>query len=119
MHLMRTRFGIGIILMGSLFAFQTRAGTTVGTFTITGSGISASGTITLMTTGTPGADEIVGITGSFSTTNAGGFSGTITGLDPGSYSSSNPTIGPISRWDNLFYPAGSAPGLFGYPRAVP
>ena len=101
--------------MGSFFAFQTRAETPVGTFTITGSGISASGTITLMTTGTPGVDEIVGVTGSFSTTNAGGFSGAITGLNPGSYDPSNPTIGPISRWDNLFYPAGSAPSLFGYP----
>lgn len=100
--------------MGSFFAPQTRADTTVGTFTMTGNGISASGTITLMTTGAPGVDEIIGITGSFATTNAGGFSGAITGLNPGSYDSGNPTVGPISRWDNLFYPAGSAPGLFGY-----
>jgi len=71
-QLMRSTLWIGVLLTGAFCAPQTRAGTTVGTFTITGTGISASGTITLMTTATPGVDEIIGITGSFSTT-SGGF----------------------------------------------
>jgi uncharacterized protein (TIGR03437 family) len=112
---MRNGLGVGFLLLGSFFAPQSRASTTIATFTITGNGISASGTMTLVTTATPGVDEIIGITGSFSTTNAGGFSGAISGLSPGSYDSSDPTPGALSFWDNLFYPAGSAPGLFGYP----
>jgi hypothetical protein len=79
----------------------------VDTFTITGTGITGSGTITLMTTGTPGVDEITGITGNFSTTNNGGFSGSITGLNPGSYNASSPTVEPLSTYDNLFYTSGS------------
>jgi uncharacterized protein (TIGR03437 family) len=67
-----------------------------------------------MTTGTPGVDEIVGITGSFSTT-SGGFSGSIVGLSPASYNSNNPTVGEIDRYDNLYYPSGSAPGVNGNP----
>ncbi len=112
---MRCTFGINVVLVVAFCAPLALAGTTVETFTITGAGISASGTIALMATGTPGVDEIVGITGSFSTTKRGGFSGAIIGPNPGSYDSSKPTTGAISGWDNLFYPSGSAPGLNGYP----
>lgn len=81
----------------------------VETFTLTGAGISASGTLTLVTTGTPGVDEITNITGFFSTTNNGGFSGAITGLNPGSYNASSPTIDTLSAWDNLIYTSATAP----------
>ncbi len=111
---MTNTFVISVLLAGALCAAQARAGTTVGTFTITGKGISGSGTITLMTTATPGVDEIIGITGSFSSTSAQ-FSGAITGLSPASYNSNNPTHGEIDTYDNLFYPSGSAPGVNGYP----
>jgi uncharacterized protein (TIGR03437 family) len=111
---MRETLGICGLLLGAFFAQQARAGTTVGTFTITGAGISASGTITLTTTATPGVDQITGITGTFSTTSAQ-FSGAITGLSPASYNSSSPTHGVIDTYDNLFYPSGSAPGVNGNP----
>jgi hypothetical protein len=40
----------------------------------------------------------------------GGFSGGVTGLNPGSYSNAAPTHDALgSTWDNLFYPAGSPP----------
>jgi hypothetical protein len=100
---------ISVLLMGALYSPQARAGTTVQNFTITGAGISGSGTITLATTADPTVDQIVGITGTFSTI-SGGFSGAITGLTPASYSSANPTVGAFERYDNLFYPTGSAPG---------
>jgi uncharacterized protein (TIGR03437 family) len=108
---MKYTFGIGVLVIGAFGGMEARADTTIETFTITGGGISASGTITLQTTATPGVDEIAGITGTFSST-SGGFSGTITGLNPGSYNSTNPTVG-LFRWDNLFYPSGSAPGVNG------
>jgi len=80
-------------------------------FTISGSGITSSGTITFSTTSTPGIDEITGITGTFSTANPGGFSGVITGLEPGSYDSNNLTLSSNGFYvfDNLFFPAGTAP----------
>ena len=112
--LMRDTFGICVLLLAALCALQARADTTVGTFTITGGGFNASGTITLTSTSDPTVDEITGITGTFSTT-SGGFSGAITGLSPASYSTSNPTIGPLARYDNLYYPSGSAPALNGHP----
>jgi uncharacterized protein (TIGR03437 family) len=111
---MRDTLGICGLLLGAFFTQQVRAATTVGTFTITGAGVSGSGTITLTTTATPGVDEITGITGTFSST-AGQFSGAITGLSPASYNSNSPTHGAIDTYDNLFYPSGSAPGVKGNP----
>jgi len=113
-HLNKKPFGLGILLIGAFCAPQARAQTTVENFTITGTGISGSGTITLATTGTPGVDEIVGITGTFSTV-SGGFSGAITGLSPASYSSTAPTNNGHNRYDNLFYPTGAAPGVNSFP----
>jgi len=113
-RLMRDILGICAFLLGAFCAPQAHAGTTVGTFTITGTGISGSGTITLMTTATPGVDEVIGMTGTFSTT-SGGFSGAIIGMSPASYNSNNPTVGAFDRYDNLFYPSGSAPGVNGNP----
>jgi hypothetical protein len=88
-------------------------------FTITGTGISSSGAITVSTTGTPGVDRITGISGNYSNTNAGGFSGAISGLLSGSYSASSPTTiaaapGWVDTFDNLFYPTGGAPACMGY-----
>jgi len=88
-------------------------------FTISGTGISSSGVITVSTTGTPGVDRITGISGSYSNMLAGGFSGSITGLVSGSYSASSPTTiaaapGTIDTFDNLFYSGGGAPACLGY-----
>lgn len=99
------------LLLGALCA---HAATTVATFTISGGGISASGTLTLTPTSDPTVDQITGITGTFSTT-SGGFAGMITGLTPASYSSSNPTVTAFSEFDNLYYPTGMAPALKGHP----
>jgi hypothetical protein len=94
------------VTLATCFCFgQASAATIVDTFSISGAGITSSGTITLMTTGSPNVDEITGITGLFTTTNNGGFSGAITGLNPGSYSSSSPSIDSLAVWDNLFYPS--------------
>ena len=109
----RKPFTATLLVLGAVCAQEVRADMTTNTFTISGGGISASGTITLATTATAGVDEIVAITGTFSSTN-GGFSGAITGLAPGSYDSNNPTVG-LFRYDNLFYPSGSAPGVNGNP----
>jgi len=78
-------------------------------FTIDGSGVSASGTITVATTGTVGTDDITGITGTYS--DAGITTMNITGLYP------DPTYTPIEDsnhlflFDNLFYSSGNS-GLF-------
>jgi len=88
-----------------LFASWAGASTITESFTIGGSGLAGSGTLTLTSTGDPNVDEITGISGSFSTTNGVGFAGSITGLNPGSYSSTNPTANSLSTYDNLFYPS--------------
>jgi hypothetical protein len=75
-------------------------------FTISGSFIISSGTITVSTTGTPGVDNVTGITGTITYTINGPFSGVMTGLGPGSYDANNPTINPVPGGtiisDNLF-----------------
>lgn len=81
-------------------------------FTITGVGISSSGTFTVMATGTPGVDEITNITGSFSTATDGGFSGSITGLNTSSYDSTNPSFS-LTYYDNLFYPSATPAVCYG------
>ena len=96
---------------------QARASTIQDNFTVTGSGISASGTLTLTPTANAGVDDITNITGTFSTTNSGGFSGAITGLNPGSYSATNPTSEPLSVFDNLFYPGAASASCSGYTTA--
>jgi hypothetical protein len=105
-----------ILLLTTLGCTAARADVVTDDFTITGGGIAASGTITLMTTATPGVDEITGITGNFSTTNDVGFSGSIAGVIPvsASNSASSPTSNTIAVFDNLLYPAGTAPGENGY-----
>lgn len=80
-----------------------------------GNGVNASGVITVTPSATPGVDEITGISGTFSDTNAN-VSGAISGLyTPLSYVS-NPlatpsiafTSGGLS-YDDTFYPAGDSP----------
>jgi hypothetical protein len=108
---MKYTFWTGVLVIGAFSGPEARADTSIANFTIAGGVISASGTITLVTTATPGVDEVVGITGTFSSA-SGGFSGAITGMSPGSYNSNNPSVG-LFRYDNLFYPSGSAPGVNG------
>jgi hypothetical protein len=85
-------------------------------FDVSGSGIKASGTLTVSQTATPGTYTITGINGYFSDSNAAAnFSGAITGLIPTVGSTSPAPFGnpgdpsqPFS-YDNLFYPAGNSP----------
>jgi len=108
-------YGLGVLLAATLCSPSANAGSITDNWTITGAGITGSGTITLATTGNPAVDDVTGITGFFSTTNNGGFSGAITGLNPGSYSSTAPTTDALSAtYDNLFYPSGSAPVCAGF-----
>jgi hypothetical protein len=107
------------ILVMALAATAARADSY--SFTITGTGISGSGTIVVSASGTPGVDKITGITGTYSDTNSGGFSGSISSLAVGSYSASSPTVisaapaGYTDSYDNLFYPGGTAASCQGNP----
>ena len=82
-------------------------------FSINGSGISASGTITVATTATPGVDEITGISGTYSDSNGSVpvVDAAITGLYP------DPSYTPIQdsyhlfQFDNLLYTSGNG-GLY-------
>ena len=84
-------------------------------FSFNGSGISASGTLTVSPSATPGVDDITNITGTFSDMNIG-VSGAITGLyQPVSYVSDTSigiafTSAGLS-YDDLFYPEGNSPAL--------
>lgn len=80
-------------------------------FTYSSPGVNLSGTLTA----TPdslgdGGYDITGITGNFTNTVGDPVTGAITSLDPGSYNPSSPTDG---LFDDLFYPAGNAPGYGG------
>lgn len=93
-------------------------------FSFNGGGISSSGTLTVSPTSTPGFDEIVGISGTFTDKNDG-ISGAITGLyQPVSYTApdsglsinSFPTVGEpaytaghLFSYDDTFYPGGNSP----------
>lgn len=90
-------------------------------FFFTGNGITASGTFTVGPSSIAGAEEVTGITGTFSDTNTGvNVSGAITGLyTPLSYvDNTNPNLGPTVAYtsgglsyDDLFYPAGNSPAI--------
>jgi hypothetical protein len=87
---------------------------TTWNFTITGDGISGSGTITgsLDTSISSDAYDITAITGTFSDGNVS-ISGPITGLAPASWNGGNGTYYPVDGvfgWqvDNVFYPSGDA-----------
>ncbi len=92
-----------------LTATFAHAATTTQPLTFSGSGISGSVVLTLTTTSNATLDDVTAISGTFSST-AGGFSGPVTGLLPGSYSSANPSTstGGIIVYDNLFYPSGAS-----------
>ncbi|MGD0630638.1 MAG: PEP-CTERM sorting domain-containing protein [Terracidiphilus sp.] len=109
-----------ICALATAFAISPVAKADSFSFTIAGNGISSSGIITFAPTSTPGVDDITGISGIFTDAGAGIVDASITGLVPGSYSSSSPsTVPAASGWvwefDNLFYSTGAAPGVNGYP----
>ena len=99
----------------SAAAFAPQALANVVTFSFSGSGITASGTITASQSATPGVYDITNMTGTFSDTNIG-VSGSITGLyQPVSYES-NTSVGIAFTsaglsYDDTYYPAGNAPPL--------
>jgi hypothetical protein len=106
------KFSIALLAMAAALAITPAALADSVCFTISGSGISGSGTITFTPAG-GGVYDITGITGIFSTTNDGGFSGAITGLGASSYDVNNPSTNALSVWDNLFYPGGDSPNING------
>jgi hypothetical protein len=104
-------------LAGAIASVPAFADSQSYSFTFSGDGVTISGTLT----GTPdslgdGGDDITGISGNFSNTNVADplGSGAITGLVPGSYDPSNPTIADGFVFDNLFYPAGDSSPLGSY-----
>jgi len=89
-------------------------------FTVSGSGISGSGTLTLVpstTSSVSDAEDVTAITGTFSSqTSSAQFSGPIVGLVlPVSYSDTNPTLNAFIVYDDLYYPNSDAPVCFGQP----
>jgi hypothetical protein len=109
---LRNAIVAGVLVLTPFWLPQARASTITESFSVAGAGFSGSGTLTFTTTADPAVDDVTGVTGFFSTTNGSGFSGSIAGLDPGSYSSTSPStaFSGLLNWDNLFYPEGGAPG---------
>ncbi len=107
------KFSLALLALTTALALSPAALADAWSFTISGIGITSSGIIDFSPTSTPGIDEITGISGNFSTSNHGGFSGAITGLGTGSYDFSHPTTSSndLSVFDNLFFPAGTAPSV--------
>ena len=88
-------------------------------FSVSGSGILASGTLQVSNTGPFGASTVTGITGTF-TDSADNFSGAITGLNFAPAPVTDPTDTYFSApaftsagfsYDNLFWPGGDSPAV--------
>lgn len=113
---MKTKY-LAVFALVTTLGFSSAAMADSYNFSFNGSGISASGVITVTASGTPGVDHITGITGNFSDTNVG-VSGAITGLyTPISYVSdtlASPgiafTTGGLS-YDDTLYPGGDSPAV--------
>lgn len=113
---MKVRYMV-MLALAAVVGFSSAAMASEYTFSFNGSGITMSGVITVTPGGSPGVDEITGITGTFSDTNVG-VSGAITGMyTPISYVSdtlANPGIAFTSgglSYDDLFYPGGNSPAI--------
>jgi hypothetical protein len=108
---------IAVLAFVAAVAFSTAAMANEFSFSFSGAGISASGTLSVSPSGTAGVDHITGIKGTFSDTNVG-VSGAITGLyQPVSYRSNTLatpgiafTSGGLS-YDDTFYPAANSPAI--------
>jgi PEP-CTERM motif len=114
------KFSLALLAMATALAITPTALADSLCFTISGNGISGSGVITFTQDSLGnGVYDITNITGTFADPGAG-ISGPITGLVAGDYSASNPSQVPAAtgfNWtfDNLLYPAGTAPGVNGAP----
>jgi hypothetical protein len=100
------KFSVALLALAAALAISPAALADTYDFTISGSGITSSGILTVAATSTPGTYDITGITGTFADTN-GGYSGSITGLYPDPSYSEIITTSYLFSLDNLFYPAGS------------
>ncbi len=108
---------IAVLALAVAVGFASGAMASEYNFSFSGGGITASGTLIVSQTSTAGVDDIIGITGTFSDTNAGAVvSGAITGLyKPLSYVSNTlATPGVASTttglsYDDTFYPAANSP----------
>ncbi|HEY4009997.1 MAG TPA: hypothetical protein VGM11_07580, partial [Acidobacteriaceae bacterium] len=106
------------VLAGMVFtASQARAD--AYSFSINGSGMSASGVIHVSNTGPFGAYTVTGITGTF-TDSTNGFSGSISGLEPAgppvtngmnTFFSAPAFTSSGFSYDNLFWPGGNSPAV--------
>jgi hypothetical protein len=100
------KFGLTLAMATAIALLPSIAKADGFNFTITGNGVTASGVITVATTGTPGVDEITGIYGTYS--DSGISNAQITGMYP------DPTFSPIEDshslfiFDNLFYESGNS-----------
>lgn len=110
-----------MLLAGILVSAPCLAKADNYTFSFSGGGLSGSGVLTTsnaVVPGVPGAQQVTGISGTF-TDSIAGFTGAITGLQPTSLPSNiNPTgtfVPPGDAagfsFDNLLYPAGNSPAV--------
>jgi hypothetical protein len=115
---------VAVAVVGAAFVLTPAAHADSYDFSITGTGISASGVIQVSAGGPLGSDYITGITGNFvDTTNhiSGAISGgNLTGPDPaGAVAFNNPatTFNPTSftsagfSYDDLFWPGANSPAV--------
>ncbi len=105
------KLSIAFLALATAFALAPAALADSLSFTISGGGTTSSGTISFLTTSTPGVDEITGISGSFADAN-GNYSGTITSLYPDPSYSPEITTSYLFSVDNLFYPGGAPETCF-------
>ncbi len=99
------KFRLTLAMATAIVCLSSIAKADTFNFTISGSGVTASGIITTATTATPGVDEITGISGTYS--DSGITNAAITGMysDPG-YSPIEDS-NHLFQFDNLFYEAGN------------
>ncbi|HXE09229.1 MAG TPA: PEP-CTERM sorting domain-containing protein [Acidobacteriaceae bacterium] len=115
---------LAILVLGAFAVCAKSAKADNYSFTFSGGGMSGSGVLTTSNTpvpGVPGAQQVVGISGTFSDS-VKNISGAITGLQttslPSGINSEGTFVPPGSpasgfgfSWDNLFYPAGNSPAV--------
>lgn len=99
---------LALLAVAAALAITPAAFADTWSFSVSGGGITSSGTITLQSIG-GGVDEITGITGTLSDTNAGIVNQQITGLAPSPATPGTTVDDGLFIYDNLFYPSSNAP----------
>lgn len=104
------KFTLALFALAAALAISSVASAQSYDFTITGSGVNASGVLTVAATATPGVYSITGISGTYSDSNGTPVvDAAITGLYPDPTNAQILTTSYLFSLDNLLYPAGNSP----------